>query len=76
MTPRKPPEELLKVGRKSDPRIRSYCDRYNVPVHRVRRAGLDHLDAMQEDARAYLLRCTQPQGWRGGKVAVRHGETA
>ena len=63
--------EPRKPGRPADPRIKAYAEKYGVPEHRVRRVGLDHLDRMEENARAYLLRCTQPQGWKGGKVAVR-----
>ena len=62
---------IKKLGRPADPRIKAYAEKYSVPEHRVRRVGLDHLDAMEENARAYLLRCTQLQGWKGGKVAVR-----
>ena len=66
---------LRKPGRPADPRIKAYAEKYGVPEHRVRRVGVDHLDKMQEDARAFLLRQSQPQGWKGGRVPVRYGET-
>jgi hypothetical protein len=64
-----------KPGRQADPRIRAYAEKYGVPEHRVRRVGIDHLDKMQEDARAFLLRLSQPQGWKCGRVPVRYGKT-
>jgi hypothetical protein len=64
-----------KPGRPADPRVKSYAEKYGVPEHRVRRVGIDHLDKMQEDARAFLLRQSQPQGWKGGRVPVRYGKT-